>query len=103
MGNAYQGHVHGELHPDAHGGDEDDHRHGAQLDVHQAHEAKQLHGHQGQHQHLGNTDAGVNRGAGTAFRRDASYHAKSFDSSKTVKHVLLLLLCIYFLSSLLCK
>lgn len=42
----------GELHADAHRGNEDDHRNGAQLDSHQPHKAKQLHSHERKHQHL---------------------------------------------------
>lgn len=49
---AYQGHMDGELHSNAHRGDENDHRDSAQLDSHQPHEAKQLHSHERKHQHL---------------------------------------------------
>lgn len=42
----------GKLHSDAHRGDEDDHRNGTQLDSHQPHETKELHGHKRQNQHL---------------------------------------------------
>lgn len=38
----------GELHSDADGRNEDDHRHSAQLDPNEAHHAKELNGHQGQ-------------------------------------------------------
>ena len=45
--------MNGELHADAHGGDQDDHRDGAQLDADQTHDAEQLHRHHGQDEHLG--------------------------------------------------
>lgn len=49
---SYQGHMDGELHSNAHRGDENDHRDSTQLDPHQPHEAKQLHSHERQYQHL---------------------------------------------------
>lgn len=57
---AHQGHVDGKLHTDAHRGDEDDHRDGAQLDAHQPHDAKQFHSHHGQDGDL--QDGGVSEG-----------------------------------------
>lgn len=53
---SYQGDVNGELHSNAHGGDQDDHRDGAQLDANQAHDAKQFHRHHGQDKHLNTGD-----------------------------------------------
>lgn len=49
---SYQGHVDGELHSNAHRGDENDHRDSTQLDSHEPHEAKELHSHERQYQHL---------------------------------------------------
>lgn len=48
----YQCDVNGELHSDAHRGDQNDHRDGAQLDADQTHDAEQLHCHHGQDKHL---------------------------------------------------
>lgn len=48
----HQSHVDRELHSDAHRGDENDNRNRTQLDSHQPHEAKELHRHEREHQHL---------------------------------------------------
>lgn len=48
----YQSHVNGEFHADADRRDQDDHRHGAQLDSDEAHHAKELDRHQRQDRHL---------------------------------------------------
>lgn len=41
-----------ELHSNAHRGNQDDHRDGAQLDANQTHDTKQLHCHHGQNKDL---------------------------------------------------
>lgn len=41
-----------ELHSNTHGGNENDNRNRTQLDSHQAHEAKELHRHEREDQHL---------------------------------------------------
>ena len=53
---AHQRDVNGELHSDADGRDQDDHRDGAEFDADQAHDAKQLHRHHGQDEHLRRRD-----------------------------------------------
>lgn len=49
---AYQSYMDCKLHSNAHRGNENDHRDGAQLDCHQSHEAKKLHSHEREHKHL---------------------------------------------------
>lgn len=44
--------MNGELHSNADGSDQDDHRHGTQLDSNEAHHAKELDRHQSQDCHL---------------------------------------------------
>lgn len=59
-----QHHVGGELHPDAHGGDQSDRRDGVQLDAEHAHEASQL------HRHAHHNDGHHGRGPGVELQEN---------------------------------